>query len=153
MYIFCHYHLFLQSIQSIYQLLYMYSVGMNHKLIIMYKSHSVIWFVLFSFHHFHAGTIILFEDYNWDNPDGVARRRRQTGKRQQSFTHEVVPNPLYFSHVDDCDLFGYAVTSGRFLSQDKILYAGGAPRGADSYGKARYSIGLEGIHFLLIGYT
>lgn len=86
---------------------------------------------------FPAGTVILYQDSNWYNPDeSIARRKRQAG--WQDFQDDLVPNPVYFSSIRDCDLFGYAVTSGRFLSEE-ILYAGGAPRGADSYGKASYN--------------
>ncbi|MPC18226.1 Integrin alpha-PS3 [Portunus trituberculatus] len=81
------------------------------------------------------GTVILYQDSNWNNPEGIARRRRQVwwGERQD-FQHDTVPNPSYFSRIRDCDLFGYAVTSGRFLSEAQVLFAGGAPRGADSAG-------------------
>lgn len=52
------------------------------------------------------------------------------------FQTELVPDPSYITTLDDFDMFGYSVTSGRFLSKNKILYAGGAPRGANYYGKA-----------------
>ncbi|XP_063843702.1 integrin alpha-PS3-like isoform X1 [Scylla paramamosain] len=82
------------------------------------------------------GTVILYQDSNWNNPEGIARRRRQAWWiTKRDFQHDTVPNPSYFTRIRDCDLFGYAVTSGRFLSERQILYAGGAPRGAESYGK------------------
>ncbi|XP_050720083.1 integrin alpha-PS3-like [Eriocheir sinensis] len=79
------------------------------------------------------GSVILFKDYQWDNPGGVSRRRRQA--RHQMFQTELVPDPLYVTTLNDFEMFGYAVTSGRFMSKNKILYAGGAPRGAGFYGK------------------
>lgn len=69
---------------------------------------------------------------------GIARRRRQTrGKipEYQMFSRAFIPNPYYTSAMEDFDLMGYSVTSGRFRSKDELLYVGGAPRGAGSHGK------------------
>lgn len=77
--------------------------------------------------HFHTGSVILLED------GGVSEMGLS---KNRMFQTVLVPDPVYISTVNPHDMFGYAVTSGRFLSKDKILYAGGAPGGADFYGKA-----------------
>ncbi|XP_050702426.1 integrin alpha-PS3-like [Eriocheir sinensis] len=72
------------------------------------------------------GSVILLED------GGVSEMGLS---KNRMFQTVLVPDPVYISTVKPHDMFGYAVTSGRFLSKDKILYAGGAPGGADFYGK------------------
>ncbi|XP_047495129.1 integrin alpha-PS3-like [Penaeus chinensis] len=84
------------------------------------------------------GTIIRFKDTYIQHVGGIARRRRQTRRKipeYQMFSREFVPNPYYTSAMEDFDLMGYSVTSGRFRSKDELLYVGGAPRGAGSHGK------------------
>lgn len=84
------------------------------------------------------GTIIRYKDTYMQHVGGIARRRRQTrGKipEYQMFSRAFIPNPYYTSAMEDFDLMGYSVTSGRFRSKDELLYVGGAPRGAGSHGK------------------
>lgn len=84
------------------------------------------------------GTVIRYKDVEPPVPGEISKRRRRRQaliSESQMFTSQFVPNPYFTAHIGDFDLMGYAVTSGRFISEDTILYAGGAPRGALSHGK------------------
>ncbi|KAK7074650.1 hypothetical protein SK128_017829 [Halocaridina rubra] len=88
------------------------------------------------------GSVIRFKDADSQIPGQISVRRRRRRRRQLSskpeshmFSSELVPNPSYTAGINDFDLNGYAVTSGRFYSKDELLYASGAPRGAYNYGK------------------
>ncbi|XP_064088810.1 integrin alpha-PS3-like [Macrobrachium nipponense] len=67
------------------------------------------------------------------------RRRRQVPhsipSEVQMFSSQSMPNPYYTPSIQDFDLNGYAVTSGRFFNANELLYASGAPRGAYTFGK------------------
>ncbi|XP_045625247.2 integrin alpha-PS3 isoform X1 [Procambarus clarkii] len=85
------------------------------------------------------GTVIRFKDVSPPVPGEISRRRRRRRQaivtEDHMFTSQLVPNPYFTANIEDFDLMGYAVTSGRFLREDEILYASGAPRGASSLGK------------------
>lgn len=86
--------------------------------------------------HFYTGTVIRLKDAEYPIIGDISRRRRQATKSEyEMFTSVLVPNPHFTPNIQDFDLLGYAVTSGRFFSEDEICYASGAPRGANSLGK------------------
>ncbi|XP_063612656.1 integrin alpha-7-like, partial [Penaeus indicus] len=83
------------------------------------------------------GTVIRFKDSNPVIFVGSSRRRRRrqsVASERHMFSLEFVMNANNTS-IDENDLLGYSVTSGNFLSSDKILYAAGATRGANSLGR------------------
>lgn len=86
------------------------------------------------------GSVIRFKDADSPIQGEISfrrRRRRQAPFKSeyQMFSSELVPNPYYTATIQDFDLNGYAVTSGRFFNKEELLYASGAPRGAYTYGK------------------
>ncbi|KAK7080194.1 hypothetical protein SK128_005032 [Halocaridina rubra] len=87
------------------------------------------------------GSVVRFKDFDQSGPGSISSRRRRSHRvRRQilpnfQFATSLVPNPYYTSAIRDFDLNGYSVTSGRYFSDNKLLYASGAPKGADSYGK------------------
>ncbi|KAG7165078.1 Integrin alpha-PS3-like [Homarus americanus] len=83
------------------------------------------------------GSVIRMSDNTNSVPGEISRRRRRQSQIKESdmFDSSFVPNPYFTSVIEDFDLLGYAVTSGRFMSKDELLYVGGAPRGALSHGK------------------
>ncbi|XP_042855750.1 integrin alpha-7-like isoform X1 [Penaeus japonicus] len=83
------------------------------------------------------GTVIRLRDAGLPPIGEISRRRRRRQapvSEYQMFSSQFIPNPYYTSSIEDFDLFGYSVTSGKFLSSE-ILYAAGATRGAKSLGK------------------
>ncbi|XP_047488270.1 integrin alpha-PS3-like isoform X2 [Penaeus chinensis] len=84
------------------------------------------------------GTVIRFKNTKpiiFDDSSRRRRRRRQSmASERHMFSSEFVMNANNTSIVKN-DLLGYSVTSGNFLSPDKILYAAGATRGANSLGR------------------
>ncbi|XP_037803615.1 integrin alpha-PS3-like [Penaeus monodon] len=83
------------------------------------------------------GTVIRFKDITnvFSIDSSRRRRRRQTIVSERSmFSSEFVMNANNTS-IEESDLLGYSVASGNFLSPNKILYAAGATRGANSLGR------------------
>uniref|UniRef100_A0A182SV92 Integrin alpha second immunoglobulin-like domain-containing protein n=1 Tax=Anopheles maculatus TaxID=74869 RepID=A0A182SV92_9DIPT len=78
----------------------------------------------------------------------VLRYRQRTGRANSDLqnvylersysrgvTHEsVVPNPLYTA-IPPSSYFGYAVSSGRFLGTQKVLYVASAPQARNQHGE------------------
>lgn len=87
------------------------------------------------------GSVIRFKDASSPISGEITfrRRRRQvpppTIPEFQMFKSELVINPYYTTTIQDFDLNGYSVTSGRFFNEAELLYASGAPRGASTFGK------------------
>ncbi|KAK4318879.1 hypothetical protein Pmani_010143 [Petrolisthes manimaculis] len=83
------------------------------------------------------GTVVRLKDKGPPVTGEISRRRRQAGtiKEYLMFASDFVPNPWHTPNIEDFDLMGYAVTSGRYRRSDELLYCGGAPRGAASLGK------------------
>ncbi|XP_053664153.1 integrin alpha-PS3-like [Anopheles marshallii] len=55
--------------------------------------------------------------------------------RRRRLTHEsVVPNPMY-ANIPQNSYFGYAVSSGRFLGTQKVLYVASAPQAREQNGE------------------
>ncbi|XP_068247321.1 integrin alpha-PS3-like [Palaemon carinicauda] len=86
------------------------------------------------------GSVIRFKDAASPVHGEMAFRRRRQAlpsipSEIQMFSSQNVPNPYYTPAIQDFDLNGYAVTSGRFFKESELLYASGAPRGAYTLGK------------------
>uniref|UniRef100_A0A182J9R1 Uncharacterized protein n=1 Tax=Anopheles atroparvus TaxID=41427 RepID=A0A182J9R1_ANOAO len=66
--------------------------------------------------------------------EGEGRHRSNRHRRQIVQYASDVPNP-YFSTLQDDSYFGYAVSSGRFLGDQKTLYVASAPQSAGQVGE------------------
>ncbi|XP_068247272.1 integrin alpha-PS3-like [Palaemon carinicauda] len=81
------------------------------------------------------GSVILMKDSNPDPDANTSRQPSPKVPETMMFTSLRVPNPYYTASIEDFDLFGYAVTSGRFFNKDELLYATGGPNSASAHGK------------------
>uniref|UniRef100_A0A182Q4F5 Integrin alpha second immunoglobulin-like domain-containing protein n=1 Tax=Anopheles farauti TaxID=69004 RepID=A0A182Q4F5_9DIPT len=88
------------------------------------------------------GTVVRYRRSVSDDMGGLSRRddwaaqHRPTNRHRRQIIQYVsdVPNP-YFSTIQDDSYFGYAVSSGHFLGDQKILYVASAPQSKGQMGE------------------
>uniref|UniRef100_A0A182NA97 Uncharacterized protein n=1 Tax=Anopheles dirus TaxID=7168 RepID=A0A182NA97_9DIPT len=88
------------------------------------------------------GTVVRYRRSVSEDMGGLSRRdswatqQRPTNRHRRQIIQYVsdVPNP-YFSPIKDDSYFGYAVSSGRFLGDQKTLYVASAPQSKGQMGE------------------
>ena len=80
---------------------------------------------------YFTGSVLLFTDENQDSAS--SERKKRDVKPEEMFMFYGV---LTIDNFEQSALFGYSVSSGKFLLPDVTHYAAGAPHAANSFGKA-----------------
>ncbi|XP_049548071.1 integrin alpha-PS3-like [Anopheles darlingi] len=85
------------------------------------------------------GTVIRYRRRITDDCGGLSRRDSTNGNPRPTNRHKCgyfsdVPIP-YFNHMQNDSYFGFAVSSGRFLPDQTLLYVASAPQSNDQVGE------------------